>query len=54
MCLVQEEKSTQNCTDIAMPLCAVDQVVKMELTSDGCKRFICGEYNTLRPTGCVV
>jgi len=27
-----------------MPVCAVDQVVKMELTPNGCKRFICGMY----------
>lgn len=38
---VQEENIIQNCTDIAMPVCAVDQVVKMELTPNGCKRFIC-------------
>jgi len=28
-CLVQEENVVQNCTDIAMPVCAIDQVVKM-------------------------
>jgi len=44
LCLVQEENIVQNCTDIAMPVCAVDQVVKMELTPNGCKRFICGMY----------
>lgn len=43
--LVQEENIVQNCTDIAMPVCAVDQVVKMELTPNGCKRFICGTYS---------
>lgn len=30
-----------------MPVCAVDQVVKMELTPNGCKRFICGMYSLL-------
>jgi len=44
LCLVQEENIIQNCTDIAMPVCAIDQVVKMELTPNGCKRFICGMY----------
>jgi len=43
--LVQEENIVQNCTDIAMPVCATDQVVKMELTPNGCKRFICGMYS---------
>lgn len=44
ICLVPEEHIIQNCTDIAMPECAIDQVVKMELIPDGCKRFICGKY----------
>lgn len=43
--LVQEENIVQNCTDIVMPVCATDQVVKMELTPNGCKRFICGMYS---------
>lgn len=40
--LVPEENIVQNCTEIAMPVCATDQVVKVELTPNGCKRFICG------------
>lgn len=42
--IVPEENIVQNCTDVAMPVCAVDQVVKMELTLNGCKRFICGKH----------
>ncbi|VVC41699.1 Hypothetical protein CINCED_3A025143 [Cinara cedri] len=38
---IPEENIEQNCTDIAMPVCAEDQVVKIELTPNGCKRFIC-------------
>ncbi|XP_050428341.1 hemocytin-like [Adelges cooleyi] len=38
---IPEENRVQNCTDIIMPVCAEDQIVKMELTPNGCKRFIC-------------
>jgi len=27
-----------------MPVCAKDQVVKIEVASNGCKRFICGKW----------
>ncbi|XP_050525527.1 hemocytin [Daktulosphaira vitifoliae] len=38
---IPEENVVQNCTDIIMPVCAKDQIVKMELSTNGCKKFIC-------------
>uniref|UniRef100_A0A481MQJ2 Hemolectin n=1 Tax=Nipponaphis monzeni TaxID=196483 RepID=A0A481MQJ2_9HEMI len=38
---IPEENTVQDCVDIAVPVCATDQVVKIELASNGCKRFIC-------------